>query len=76
MLKSLRIYKTCRINKEKNTLENYFQGNIEVEGKSEVVIDIDLSEEEQKKIYKIVWPKVKAALQQNIDELPKELEIA
>lgn len=67
------ISKRVRWNGETKTSEDYYNCDITVTGKDGISFDLDISEEDTKKISAIVLPLIKKAIYANIEAIPDEL---
>ncbi|MBO7712289.1 MAG: hypothetical protein J6S85_02225 [Methanobrevibacter sp.] len=67
------ISKRVRWNGETKTSEDYYNCDITVTGKDGISFDLNLNDEDTKKISAIVLPLIKKAIHANIEAIPDEL---
>lgn len=67
------ISKTSEWSDKTKTIDYFYKCDLQVEGENGISVNLNLSDKELNKVYKVISPVLKKALKTNIEAIPDEL---
>lgn len=72
-IRNIWISKTSKWNEKTKSIDYFYKCELVIEGKEGVTVNLDVTDEHLNKVYKVISPVLKKALQANLKGLPDEL---